>query len=87
MEPFPPQIRPRTLKPSKTEPLPAKTWRQKGAAAGRGTCGAAKVGQTPAHSPRTFPMMAPPAAAVTDTWATHLVRITMGGVGLSLPYL
>jgi len=67
MEPFPPQIRPRTLKPSKTEPLPAKTWRQKGAAAGRGTCGAAKVGQTPAHSPRTLPNDGAPPPQLSPT--------------------
>ena len=79
MEPFPPQIRPRTLKPAKTEPLPPKLGAKKAPPRRRpGHVRRREVGQTPAHSPRTFPMMAPPAAAVTDTWATHLVRI-MGG--------
>ena len=60
---------------------PAKTWRQKGAAPPPAGARAAppRWVKRPLIPRVPFPMMAPPAAAVTDTWATHLVRITMGG--------
>jgi hypothetical protein len=54
MEPFPPQIRPRNAQTRQNRTPPAKTWRQKGAAAGRGTCGAGrwvKRGSFPAYLP------------------------------------